>query len=122
MADSGLQLILRFENQSSDYAEGFEAGQLWAKMECGLPINKQTIHAVNLKQVQEMAIAKDYVLEQFSMMEETGTWVEISAFPSNPSLPYWKVALWAVLQPIAGVWTIARTFIDTAQMVWRNKR
>lgn len=120
--DSGLQLVLRFENQSSDYAEGFEAGQLWAKMELGSPIYKQTIHASNLKQVQEMAIAKDYVLEQFSMMEETGTWIEISAHSSNPKLPYWRVALWAILQPVAGAWTILQTFGDTATMVWRNRR
>ena len=79
---SRLSLLLKFENQSADYVTGFEAGQLWSKMELNLPIEKQIIHSVNLKQVQEMAIVKGYVLQQFSMMEETGTWIEISAIPS----------------------------------------
>lgn len=37
-------------------------------------------------------------------------------------LPFWKVAIWVALQPIAAAVEIARAIVETTQMVWRNRK
>jgi len=54
------QCILQFDDQDPKFAYGFQAGQIWTKMDSGEPFDEQFCGAI-LEMVQRMASRKNYV-------------------------------------------------------------
>ena len=57
MSDGGMSLVLAFDTDEPEFTRGFEAGQLWERLERD-GIADQLIHAENAEMVMRMADAK----------------------------------------------------------------
>ena len=79
MSNTGLQdgemgLLVKFDDESSSYVNGFEAGMIWQQMQDGVPLIEPEIpvHTANMVTFERMAKAADYtaIFEQVDDMPE----------------------------------------------------
>lgn len=74
MSDSDWSLVLAFDTDEPDFTRGFEAGQLWERLERDRQA-VQLIHAENAEMVMRMAAAKGL---RFSAEDVGDSWLSVT--------------------------------------------
>ena len=71
-------LIVKFEDESSSYVHGFEAGMLWQQMQQGLQFidPELPVHVENLTTLGRMAKAAGYTMGH-TVVDDSPEWAEI---------------------------------------------
>ena len=60
--DSDYNLIVRFEDQTSSFTNGYEAGMIWQQMQDAKDVD-MTVHSDNMIVLTDMAMATGYEIE-----------------------------------------------------------
>jgi hypothetical protein len=74
MSDDGMSLVLAFDTDEPEFTRGFEAGQLWERLERD-GIAAQLIHAENAEMVMRMAEEKGL---RFSAEDVGDGWLSVA--------------------------------------------
>lgn len=82
--ESEWMCVLQFDDQSTSFAYGFEAGQIWQAMGDRKPLDL-LVHGENLELIQRMFVRQNYV-QQIEKMEGDGEWYHLRAMPKEYQL------------------------------------
>src|SRR5689334_6921730 len=83
MQEPGWELAIRFEDQSPNFAHGFECGQFWAEMKTGEVVIERATLEDNLSMIRRMADYMYYRMEATSLGDGWFA-VRLEKTPANP--------------------------------------
>lgn len=80
------ELLMPFIDESENFVNGFECGQIWQQMSLGLEIDNRPVHNNNLKQIEMIANNHGYEITFENANDDF--WHYLSAKPVNIDSAY----------------------------------